>query len=1286
MAIAYSSAGAGAGTETSGANLSLACPSVVGVNDILIAHVIYLDTSTTPSTPSGWTLLHGPQNVGAVGRHWIFGKVAVGNEDGTSIVFGSSGGTAGRFGRIYSFTGYVSGSITDVVLGFSSTTSNNTSAIAMPSVTTTKSGSLAVCCAAQDDNNTFAAPTGESGGDWTEPVAEFVSTTIGAQGCINGIAVATPTGNPGTISGGTIATVNADDSGAIAFEIRDSLPALNVTANLLTSPSTINQPTGSGPVNLIKWEAGDPAKFTRKVLTIDPVGAEEVTSLSVQNGRGDIEVISGDSTTDSNQRDLWILQNTNGLERAQTQFYSGPASNGSITPQHGIALRFQEDASKRRAVMAWQNIAFGSQWTVQCGVWSSNLDGTGFLNRQTGIAFTPLFRNFVVTAASRTSNVVTLTIDVSTKHNAFAIGDRVNVALTDTSFDGSFIITGVTPTTVSYAQTGANDADGGTGTVRKWFPYWCEARMPDPESDVLQVRVWSEDTDDSAPRPDFLPFDSSAGLSVPSAVAGVHLTTPDTAVLDITGDIFVAAEATLPSWAPSIGNPPLLSKYGSTAGTRSWMLSMAGGGTNGGKISFIWTTDGTNIAGNIFSTVVVPFADGEHGAVAAHLDVDNGSGGRTVIFYTAPGIDGPWTPLGDPVVITGGTTSIFSGTSQIEVASNQEGANSFRRFAGTLHAAQIRNGNENSPIVFEFYGPQIQNGDTSFNDRANALPLTVNTALGASIVNPNMPSVNPRAITVRLNKAGTISAVTSNPTPVGYGSVGIAAAHLGNDSNSRVVYGPLTVGFLPDTPIEPNLLAAPETIPQPAIEAIADTQNVTANILNASATVLQPATTVGAVTVTPNALITSTNVRQPTITVGSVTITTNLLAAPANVRQPTIANQAPQSIGPNLLSAPATVRQPTVAHQSPQSVSSNVLAAVATIRQPSVTTGPVSVVCNVLATSSTILQPSVTVGGTGVSANLLTAVATILQPSTTVGSVNTAPNVLTAVATVRQPTVSLGAVGITNNVLAAPATILASAITQPVQNVSTNALARPATILTASITQPVQSVTVNALAKPATILSSGVTQPVATLSPNLLTANATILQPIVTDSGALIVSPNLVNASVTIRQASITTGPVTVVHNLLVAAATVRQPTITQPVSTISPNVLNASATILLPSVEANAGIQLAPNLLIQSSTIIQPTVTTGSVGVMPETILAIATIPLPVVGFAVADNNPVVLEFKDLAFSIHTTSDGYAVDHIAPSRHLDISAEPRTLEVSDSPNTVTVDTPTYNFDFTEGG
>lgn len=218
MAVAFKSSGAGAASETSGAAVSPASPATVDANDILIIHAYFEGTTTAPSTPSGFTLLSGPHVIQTtIGRHWLFGKIAVGNEDGAANALGTPAVTTMRSGRCYSFSGYVAGTITDVVNGFSATT--HATDPQMPTVTTSLNGALACAAVVQNDNNALGNATGESGGDWVEAVAEFTSALT--PGLVLQLQTCTPTANPGTVSGGAVAATD-DPSGVIGFEIRES--------------------------------------------------------------------------------------------------------------------------------------------------------------------------------------------------------------------------------------------------------------------------------------------------------------------------------------------------------------------------------------------------------------------------------------------------------------------------------------------------------------------------------------------------------------------------------------------------------------------------------------------------------------------------------------------------------------------------------------------------------------------------------------------------------------------------------------------------------------------------------------------------------------------------------------------------------------------------------------------------------------------------------------------------------------------------------------------------------
>jgi len=230
VAIAFKSSGAGAGTEANGVSLDLVCPAVVAANDILIAHVMHTGITTNPTTPSGWSLLYpdpaditvgAPLGTGtATARHWCFGKLAIGTEDGATVGFGTGGGTNGRAGRIYSFDGYVSGTLAEIVPFASFSDIAHEQDPQAPTVITTVAGAKAVALMCQDDDNTHSDITGESGGAWAGYL-EFVSSTLGPVGLCLAFMVGTPDVDPGTITGGVLGGAN-DESGTIGFEIRPS--------------------------------------------------------------------------------------------------------------------------------------------------------------------------------------------------------------------------------------------------------------------------------------------------------------------------------------------------------------------------------------------------------------------------------------------------------------------------------------------------------------------------------------------------------------------------------------------------------------------------------------------------------------------------------------------------------------------------------------------------------------------------------------------------------------------------------------------------------------------------------------------------------------------------------------------------------------------------------------------------------------------------------------------------------------------------------------------------------
>lgn len=183
--------------------------------------------------------------------------------------------------------------------------------------------------------------------------------------------------------------------------------------------------------------------------------------------------------------------------------------------------------------------------------------------------------------------------------------------------------------------------------------------------------------------------DPEGAMLLPSSYDS-YASTPDTAVLDITGDIDVRIDADIAWQTTASSGYGLARKYNLTGDQRSWALYT----TSTNELQFAWSPDGT-LASRIIvsSTVDVPIASGRL-AVRVTLDVNNGSGGKTVTFYTADTIDGPWTQLG-ATVTSAGTTSIFNSNVQVEVGRTHGGVFpgvNAQPLDGKVHAFQLRNG------------------------------------------------------------------------------------------------------------------------------------------------------------------------------------------------------------------------------------------------------------------------------------------------------------------------------------------------------------------------------------------------------------------------------------------------------------------------------------------------------------------------------------------------------------------------------------------------------------------
>ncbi|MGW6502976.1 hypothetical protein [Nonomuraea angiospora] len=215
--------------------------------------------------------------------------------------------------------------------------------------------------------------------------------------------------------------------------------------------------------------------------------------------------------------------------------------------------------------------------------------------------------------------------------------------------------------------------------------------------------------------------DGARYLAIGSA-AGDQATTPDTAALDITGDIDIRIDLTAANWRDNID---LAGKYKVTGSQRSWAIYLYG--DNSGKLAYTWSTNGTATV-TVLSTVPCPAPGDGRQALRVTHDVNNGASGNTVTFYTSDTISGSWTQLGDPVV-TVGTTSIFSSSAELEVGDIVELAAT--PATGKIHGFELRNGIGGSLVASPDFTTQTA-GASSFVDGAGR---TWTVQGGASISN-----------------------------------------------------------------------------------------------------------------------------------------------------------------------------------------------------------------------------------------------------------------------------------------------------------------------------------------------------------------------------------------------------------------------------------------------------------------------------------------------------------------------------------------------------------------------
>jgi hypothetical protein len=258
-----------------------------------------------------------------------------------------------------------------------------------------------------------------------------------------------------------------------------------------------------------------------------------------------------------------------------------------------------------------------------------------------------------------------------------------------------------------------------------------------------------------------------------------YASTPDSAALDITGDLDIRVKVAPNSWTPTTANY-VVTKWGAAASQRSYTFGINTNGT----LVFQWSNNGTGST-TINSTAETGFAIGETKWIRIAFDVDNGASGNDIRFFTSS--DGTtWTQLGTTIT-TAGVASIFAGTAALEVGAFNIGT---LTTLGKIFRAQVLSGiGGTTAFDANFETAMTAQTVTSFTESsANAATVTINrTTYNFQLdILPN------------LGKAGALL-----PTTVG--------SSLAADSNDAKFLAHTGTNYVNLPGVDANLLTTPAT-------------------------------------------------------------------------------------------------------------------------------------------------------------------------------------------------------------------------------------------------------------------------------------------------------------------------------------------------------------------------------------------------------------------------------------------------------------------------------------------
>lgn len=225
---AYDAVGTAASSSTLAGTFNVTIPAH-SAGDLLILHVLTRNSDQDGVLASintaNWTQAGGPgttyggNNNARSGFGW---KIGDGSETSVSVTTTGSSTSDRRLARVYVFTAS-DGFASPPVINIATALAGTSTPASMPTVSTTTGGNmLAVTLLSSASSTTVGVSTGETGGDWTEPVSQ----SSGTNGTIS-IQISDQSSSA-SISGGTTAVGTTTGWVTIGFAIAP--PSITETA------------------------------------------------------------------------------------------------------------------------------------------------------------------------------------------------------------------------------------------------------------------------------------------------------------------------------------------------------------------------------------------------------------------------------------------------------------------------------------------------------------------------------------------------------------------------------------------------------------------------------------------------------------------------------------------------------------------------------------------------------------------------------------------------------------------------------------------------------------------------------------------------------------------------------------------------------------------------------------------------------------------------------------------------------------------------------------------------